>query len=275
MLIDAQVHVISPDQDRYPLSPAPMPRPAWFDQYGRSVEQLLAEMDELGIERTVLVQAHSAYRFDNRYAVDSTAVSPRFLCTAAIDADDDPVKAARYFVTEHGVRGLRLFLHLYDPAWVESKEADTLFDEIEELGAIAQVLPTADHLPALLRAAKRHPGLPVLVDHCGYPDLSGGAGYPNARGLFALEEAANIRLKLSTHVFELAHEGGVPLAQITEDLVADFGASRIMWASDLTVQSRSYAAVLGDANEACAGLASADRELIMGGTAARFWWRET
>jgi len=272
VLIDAQVHVVSPDRDRYPLDPPPVERPAWFEQWGRSVEQLLAEMDGLGIDRTVLVQPYSAYRFDNRYTVDSAARSPRFVCTCGVDAVDDPVKAARYWVSEHAARGIRLYLHLYDPEWLVTPEADGLLDELETLGVVAQLLPRPVHLPSVLRAAKKHPGLAVLVDHCAYPDLSGGAGYPNATGLFALAEAGNIRLKLSSHVFGLAREAGVALSQITEDLVRAFGASRIMWASDLTVQSRSYAEVFGDAEEACGGLPDAERAQVLGGTAERMWW---
>lgn len=274
MLIDAQVHVVSPDQDRYPLDPPPLERPAWFDRFGRSVETLLAEMDEHGIERTVLVQPYSAYRFDNRYAADSAALSPRLVCSCAVDVDDDPVKAARYWVSEHAARGIRVVLYLSDTAWLDSPAGDVLLDELEALGVVAQLLGRAEHLPVVRRAAMRHPGLAVLVDHCGFPDLSGGPGYPNARDLFALAEAGNVRLKLSTQVFGLARDGGVALPRLTEDLVADFGADRVMWASDLTVQPRPYAEVLGDAGEACSGLSSAERALVMGECAAAMWWPE-
>lgn len=272
MLIDAQVHVVSRDRDRYPVDPPPVEGTPWFEQYGRSAEDLLAEMDQLGIDRTVLVQAYSAYRFDSRYTADSAARSERFVCSCGVDVDDDPVKAARYWVSERSARGIRLFLHLSDPAWLDSPASDVLFDELEALGVVAQLLARPLHLPGVLRAAKRHPGLAVLVDHCAYPDLSGGPGYPNATGLFDLSDAGNVRLKLSTHVFGLAREAGVALGAITEDLVGAFGAGRIMWASDLTVQPRPYAAVLGDAEEACAGLSGADRAQVMGEVALRMWW---
>lgn len=274
MLIDAQVHVTSPDRERYPVGPPPSEGPAWFDRHGRSAEELLAGMDEVGIEAAVLVQAYSAYRFDNRYTADSAELSPRLVCACGVDVDDEPVKAARFWVGERSARGIRLFLHLSEPGWLDSPASDVLFDELEALGVVAQLLARPEHLPGVLRAAKRHPGLPVLVDHCAYPDLSGGPGYPRATGLFALAEAGNVHLKLSTQVFGLARDAGVALPRLTEDLVGAFGAARVMWASDLTIQPRSYAEVLADAVEACAGLPSGERALVLGEAAARMWWPE-
>lgn len=272
MLIDAQVHVVSPDRDRYPIDPSRREGPAWFDLYGRSAEDLLAEMDAVGVDRTVLVQAYSAYRFDSRYTADSADLSPRFVCSCGVDVDDDPVTAARYWVSERSARGIRLFLGYSPAGWLDSPSCDALLDELEALGAVAQMLGHAEDLPALGRAAMRHPGLTVLVDHCAYPDLSGGAGYPNATGLFALADAGNVHLKLSSHVFGLARDAGVALGRVTEDLVAAFGPARVMWASDLTVQPRSYAEVVADAEEACAGLPGADRASVLSGNAARMWW---
>jgi L-fuconolactonase len=274
MVIDAQVHVVSPDHDRYPLDPTRSGGPGWFDLYGRSVEELLAEMDAVGIDRTVLVQAYSAYRFDSRYTADSAALSPRFVCTCAVNFEGDTTKEARYWVSERSARGIRLFLNVAPPDWLDSPACDTLLDELEALGAVAQVLGRAENLPGLLRAARRHPGLAMLVDHCAYPDLSGGAGYPNATGLFALADAGNVHIKLSTQVFGLARDAGVPLPALATDLVGAFGAGRVMWASDLTTQPRSYADVLGDATEACADLTGEDRALVMGGSAAAMWWPE-
>jgi predicted TIM-barrel fold metal-dependent hydrolase len=127
-------------------------------------------------------------------------------------------------------------------------------------------------LPGVLRVARRHPDVPILVDHCAYPDLSGGAGYPNARPLFDLADAANVHVKLSTMVFERARADGVAPSDFTGALVAAFGAERIMWASDLTVHQRSYAELVAEADEACGGLSDPERELVLGTSAARLWW---
>lgn len=273
MLVDAQVHVISPDRDRYPLHSPPSGRPVWVDRYGLSVEQLLVEMGNHGVDRAVLVQAYSAYRFDNRYTAESARLSPdHFVCSCIVDIEQDPAQAARYWALEHSARGIRLFLEAADVSWLDSPAGDAVLDEISSLGVIAQVLVRAEQLASVLRAASRHPSVSVLVDHCGFPDLSGGDRYPNARDLFSLAEVGNVYIKLSSQVFRLAESAGASLSQLTESLVSAFGADRVMWASDLTVQERPYGKLIDEAEQACAGLNDTDRALFMGGTAAQLWW---
>ena len=58
MIIDTHVHIVAPDQHRYPRKLAPA-NSAWVtDMPG---ETMLDLMDEVGIDRAMLVQAHSAY----------------------------------------------------------------------------------------------------------------------------------------------------------------------------------------------------------------------
>lgn len=276
MRVDTQVHVVSPDRERYPVDPPPMDVPPWFDRFGRSAEDLAAEMQANGIDRAVLVQGYSAYRYDNRYTADAAAADPeRFASACIVDLEHDPVADARYWVLERGARAIRLFLQLGDGRWVDSAAADRLFDTLASLGAVAQAAVTAEQLPGVLRAARRHRHVPVLVDHCGFPDLSGGPGYPRARALFELSDAPNVFLKLSAHVFDRAREAGLAPRDVTGALVGAFGAERIMWASDLTVQSRSYAELLADADAACAGLCERERNLVLGEAASALWWPAT
>ena len=104
------------------------------------------------------------------------------------------------------------------------------------------------------------------------PDLSGGPSYPNATNLFALADAPNISVKLSTHVFTHAKQGGSTAAEITHRLVDTFGASRVMWASDYSVLGLVYADCVAEAEQACAGLPPSDRDLVLGDAANALWW---
>src|SRR5688572_19300118 len=67
-MIDAHVHVWTPDTDRYPLArgftKANMMPPSF------TPEQLFAHCKPEGIDRIVLIQM-SFYRWDNRYMLDS------------------------------------------------------------------------------------------------------------------------------------------------------------------------------------------------------------
>ena len=278
MRVDTQAHVVSSDQESYPLSPPdldPMGTVAsrWYDAPALAAEDLLGRMDATGIDRAVLVQAYSAYQYDNRYTADAAAEhSDRLASSCIIDLDDNPAKAAQYWVRERGAKAIRLFLRNAAPDWLLQPASDELFAEIVRLGAVAQVMGLPHDLPNVLAAARRNPEVPFLLDHCGMPDLSGGPSYPNAAGLFALADAPNVSVKLSTHVFSHAKAGGSTAAAIAERLVATFGAARVMWASDYSVLGLVYADCVAEAEEACAGLSSGDRALVLGDSAAAMWW---
>lgn len=278
MRVDSQAHVVSPDQGAYPLNPPevdPLGTAAsrWFDTPGLAVEDLIRRMDDAGIDRVVLVQAFSSYQYDNRYTVDAAAAYPnRMASSCIIDLEDNPVKMVRYWVGERGARAIRMFLRNVASDWLVQPRSDEVFVELRRLGAIAQVVGMDADLPFLLQAAERHPRVPFLLDHCGMPDLSGGPRYPNATNLFDLAEAPNVSVKLSTHVFMLAREGGSTAEEITRRIVDVFGAARVMWASDYTVRTLPYGDCVAMANQACSGLLEADRDLVLGGAAAALWW---
>jgi L-fuconolactonase len=278
MRIDSQVHVVSADQDAYPLSPPEMDTTSittfrWFDTPGLAVEDLLRRMDDAAIDRAVVVQAFSSYQYDNRYTADAAAAHPRRLASSCIiDVEDNPAKIMQYWVGERGARGIRLFLRNFGSDWLVQPRSDEVFVELRRLGAIAQVMGMDADLPFLLQAAERHPNVPFLLDHCGIPDLSGGPDYPNARNLFALAEASNVSVKLSTHVFRRAKEGGSTVEEITHRLVDTFGAARVMWASDYSVLGLEYGDCVDEADRACADLPANERDLVLGGAAAAMWW---
>src|ERR1700675_4934003 len=103
MRIDTQAHVVSADQTTYPLDPPtvdPMgtAMSRWFDAPELSADDLLRRMDDTGIERAVLVQAFSAYQYDNRYTVDAALAHPQRLASSCIiDLEDEPAKAAQHW----------------------------------------------------------------------------------------------------------------------------------------------------------------------------------
>ena len=274
MRVDTQVHVVSRDHARYPLNPPAMDVPRWFELHGRTVEELLEEMDAVGIDRAVLVQGFSAYQYDNRYTADSAASCPeRLACACIADINDDPLERVRYWVGERHARAIRFFLQLdSDAAWLDSRASDDVFVELQRRGAIAQTALVAEQLPALLRAAERHRWLSFLLDHCGFSDFSGGDDYPNARALFALASAPNVHVKISNHVWHLASSAGLRPPSVTRALVQSFGAERVMWASDLTVHDRDYADLIAEAEAACVDLTDAQRMLVLGDAAAALWW---
>ena len=278
MRIDTQAHVVSADHETYPLDPPtidPMgtAQSRWFDAPALAVEDLLQRMDDTGIDRAVLVQAYSSYQYDNRYTADAAATNrDRLASSCIIDLEHDAVAMVRYWIGERGARAIRFFLRNAAPDWLLQPTSDEVFDEIARQGAIAQFVGLDADLPRLLHAARRHPEIPFLLDHCGMPDLHGGPSYPHAKNLFALSEAPNISVKLSTHVFTHAKQGGSTAAAIAHRLVDTFGASRVMWASDYSVLGLVYADCVAEAEAACADLDPRDRDLVLGDAAYAMWW---
>ena len=85
LVVDTHTHVVSDDEDAYPLHPRDLTA-AWYRDDPCSVERLLRLMDESGVDRVVLVQGMSAYGTDNRYTHDSARRYPG-RCTSVAFVD--------------------------------------------------------------------------------------------------------------------------------------------------------------------------------------------
>src|SRR5260221_10469044 len=109
--VDAHPHVISRDVARYPRAPLGRKPSDWSQERPVSAEEMLAAMDEAGIERSVLVQASTCYGHDNSYVADTVAAHPeRFAGVFSVDmvAPDAPEKITYW--KGKGLSGLRVFI---------------------------------------------------------------------------------------------------------------------------------------------------------------------
>jgi len=108
MHVDTHIHVISEDEERYPLNPSNATGP-WYREDPCSVERLMTLMDDAGVDAAVIVQAISAYQYDNRYCAESARRFPeRFTSVACTDlAAADAVAEVRRVVNDEHMRGIR------------------------------------------------------------------------------------------------------------------------------------------------------------------------
>ena len=123
IVVDTHTHVVSDDEEAYPLQPRGTTGP-WYRDDPCSVERLLSLMDESGVDRVVLVQGMSAYHTDNRYTADSARRFPE-RCTSVgyLElAGPDPVGVLRQLVEVDGMRGLR-WVSLFDGQPLEEPAA--------------------------------------------------------------------------------------------------------------------------------------------------------
>jgi hypothetical protein len=79
-------------------------------------------------------------------------------------------------------------------------------------------------------------------------------------------------VKLSTHVFTHAKQGGSTAAEITHRVVDTFGASARDVGVGLLRARLVFADCVAEAEQACADLPPGDRDLVLGDAANAMWW---
>jgi L-fuconolactonase len=224
----------------------------------------------------VLVQAHGAYGADNRYVIDAVAAAPdRFVSVGIVDPrDPDAAGTLRALARAPGFAGVRLFgIGATPPTWFDGETGTALWATAIDLDLRIVATLLAPDLPRLVRIVEQFPDAPVVLDHCGFPDLTGGPPYTAAGPLFALADLPSVHLKVTSHVLEDAAQrsaGGA--AALVERLADGFGAARLMWGSDYPqTHDRSYAQLVELGRAACATRPRAEQDAILGGNALRLW----
>ncbi|MAT93654.1 MAG: hypothetical protein CME59_13735 [Halioglobus sp.] len=272
-VIDTHVHIVAQDEQAYPLNPAGLPG-AWYREAPYSAEAFIDCMHDAGVDRAVLVQPVGAYSFDNRYTADSMQAHPGLFAGACCVDVNGPQPGAelRHWLQERGMQGVRLFaLDLEGPGWLAEPVAQPLWECAAELGAHVIVTIFPHQFPQLRAMLQRYPQVRVSMDHCGFPPVN-GPPWSDSAALTDLVEYDNLYLKVTSHVFHSVIDQGYHPSQWVQHLVSHFGADRLMWGSDFSqTHGAGYVELVVLAREAFAGLPAADRDLCMGGTAARLW----
>jgi L-fuconolactonase len=273
VIVDAHVHVVAADRERYPLRPTGISLD-WYREAPVAVGDFLKLMTAAGVDRAVLVQPMSAYGFDNRYVIDATRThSDRLASVVIVDNADDPAGRLRAMANE-GVSGVRLFA-IGNPTLPRLDDANALplWEATAELDLPVVVTILSNQLPELGAMLERFPEVSVAIDHCGFPDLSGGPPYAKAEDLFELATLPNVFLKVSCHLLEHAEAAGDP-RDLVDQLAAAFGTDRLVWGSDYPqTHDRSYAALLELGRGACSRLSPAGQRGFLGENALRLWPR--
>jgi L-fuconolactonase len=277
MIVDTHVHVWEIDPPRYPVGPT---APNWSslpDEPG-TADELLAEMDQHGVDVSVLVQT-SWSTWDNGYIADSVQRFPqRFVGMGLVDPlDKDNVETVRYWMDQRGLAGFRFHPMYYSDQKVMLKaENGPMLEELAARQAILQFHMGADCADQVAYVAERHPQLTCLVDHLGYPDLDQD---PVAfEPIVALARHANVMVKVSDVAGRSKQE--FPYADVhpfIERLYRAYGSQRLLWGTGYPGHHRlkhnwpSLADELHLIREGIPFFEAADRDRVLGGTAAQVW----
>lgn len=271
VVIDMQVHVWRP------LRPGEQWDPVWPPHREPFlVEDLLAAMDETGVDRAVLVTPASV-GFNDGYLLEAAGRWPqRFAVMGRIDptASGAPERLATW-LDQPGMVALRFGIPV-EPwiTWLRDGALDWCWPEAERLG-----IPTSVYAPGSTNClgpiAARHPDLTLIVDHLALPLRTGPAAFSELGEVLDLARYPNVFVKVSA--LPLYSSEPFPFRDLHPHIrrVYDaFGPQRMMWGSDLSRMRCTYREALGLFAEGCDFLSADDRSWILGRTAARvLGWR--
>jgi L-fuconolactonase len=272
MIIDTHVHIVAPDQERYPRKLAPDNSGWVIDMAG---DTMLGLMAEAGVDRSMLVQAHSAYEYDNNYVADIAMMHPeRFVSVCIVNpAERDAPEQLTYWVKERGVQGLRLFPAAErDPPWLDAPVSFPLWERAAMLNIPICVCLRFRQLARLRTVIERYPQVRVALDHLGAPRLDDGPPYDNAAPLFDLVKLPNVYLKFSSVNLYAAARGKSTPKEFFARLLDVFGGRRVMWGSNFpNTYDRSLKEQLALALDELSFVPETDRRWLFADTAKSLW----
>lgn len=276
-MIDIHPHVISGDRERYPLQPLGGKQSAWSQERPVDTDQLLAAMNEAGIERAALVQAATAYGTDNRYIADSVAAHPdRFtgVCTVDILADD-AIATLEYWLGERNLSSVRLFTSgstmLHQSDWLSSRAAEPAWAWLQEHRVPVSVQMRPAGIPMVAGVLRAFPELRIVVDNAARVETVGGPPYAEAQPLFDLGAAGDVYVKVTVNTLRRAAKeiGGAP--GFMRALCDHFGSERVAWGSDYPAMAGSLSELVRFSEECMTSLTDDERADVFEGTALRLY----
>src|SRR5215468_12648942 len=210
--IDIHPHIIADDGKRYPLAPLGGHQSDWSRQRPVTVEEMIAAMDEAGVDKSAIVQASTCYGHDNSYVADAIAAHPdRFTGVFSVDVlAPDASKRMRYWFGR-GLTGMRLFTigsTMPDQAsWLDDPKSYPAWRTATDLGIPICLQMSPKAFPEMIRMIERFPKAKIILDHCARPVLADGPPYAQAQSLFDLAKYPNIYLKLTQRNFTESQNG--------------------------------------------------------------------
>jgi L-fuconolactonase len=272
MIIDVHCHVVSPDRTTYPLAPIGGKQSDWSSERPTTPEQLIAAMDEAGVDKAAVVQASTAYGHNSSYLADSIVKFPkRMTGVFSIDPlDPEALRQMDHWVAR-GMTGMRVFTTGStmpgQQTWLDDERAFPVWDKAGQLKLPIAMQMTAEGIPLLLKIVKAFPRTNFLLDHLARPVINDGPPYAKAQSLWDIAVYPNIYLKLTSRTVEHCQQGQSKPAAFMSKLLATFGAKRILWGSNFPAHDDTLKNIVDETMHVLASVSDADRAQILSGTA--------
>jgi L-fuconolactonase len=275
MIVDAQIHLWDADRpDRpWPVAGAQGRTAVPQRAVPLSAAEAITEMERAGVDRAIVVPP--SWEGDrNDVALRAAIDHPRrFAVMGRIAPDASPAALPRW-CAQPGMLGARLILSDGDPRVTAGAEHP--FWHAAAACALPLMLAPSGKMPLLASIARRHPALPIIVDHMGARVHRKGAdAFAQIADLLALADLPNVAVK-ATCLPDYS-ERDAPwddVAPYLERLFHAFGAQRLFWGSDLSRLPCPYKLLVDIFRDGFPWLRGRDRDLVMGkGIVAWLDWR--
>lgn len=272
MKVDAHQHFWSIARNDYGWLTPDRPH-LWCDFSAADLAPLLARH---GIAKTILVQA-APTEAETEFLLgiaDKTDFVAGVVGWIDFDAPDAAMRVAR--IADHPMlAGLRPMVQdIADDDWLLRPTLAPVFEAMVAHGLVFDALVLPRHLSALATVAKRHPQLPIVIDHAAKPHIREKNFDPWRAEMAHLAQCQNVSCKLSGLVTEAGPDwGSGDLRPVFDYLLDIFGPSRLIWGSDWPVVTgaASYTTWLETAQAMLGNRASAERDAIFGQNAAALY----
>jgi L-fuconolactonase len=270
--IDIHPHVIANDEKRYPSAPLGGHQSDWSRARPVTTDEMIAAMDEAGVDKSALVQASTCYGHDNSYVADAVAAHPdRFTGVFSVDvlAPDAPQRMRHW--RSRNLTGMRLFTigstMTTQAEWIDDPRVYPAWETAGDLGIPVCMQMSRQAFPQLVNLVRRFPQVRVILDHLARPVLEDGPPYAAAASLFELAQYPRIYLKVTPRTFTECRNGKATPETFFAKLVGEFGASRIAWGSNYPASEGPLKNLLAVARASVASLPQSDRDWIFAMTA--------
>ena len=272
-IVDIHPHIVSTDAEKYPITPLEGKQSEWSKKRSVDFEQMIAAMDEAGVEKAALVHSSTTYGYDCSYLADCVAKLPHRV-TGVFSVNmmaDDAAEKINYWANEKKLGGLRLYTSgatiETQSTWMTDPKTFPGMECAQGLGLSVCVSLRKPGLPQLNELVRLFPKIRFLVDHMVEPPINEEPPYTGSQFLFDLAQYDNMYLKMTTlNVRNSKKDNGSPEIFFPL-LVNKFGASRIAWGSNYPSAQGSLKEMVEEAQSVLGCLSEQDREWIFARTA--------
>jgi L-fuconolactonase len=234
-------------------------------------------LDKLGISQTVVVQVNATLENTRDFLDRADRNDWIGGVVGWVDLADPAIGETLDRLQHPKLVGFRHQWHdEADPAWNVRPDVLRGLKELARRGLRYDLLVKPREWKYILQVAEAVPDLPLVIDHIAKPNIAAGQFDDWAAAMQVAASIPRMHIKLSGMVTEADPANWQPsdLKPYVEKVVELFGAGRVMFGSDWPVcllAARSYEEVFTALQICLAGLSEAERALVLGGNARRFY----